>query len=98
MSNFPSTLTCKHPSIPVGKAEIVFGRHPKCGVVFPSTATHISARHCRVFIDVGAVHVQDLSSNGTFINGEKIGKNQHRLLRSGDIISFVSKNPVNGKS
>ena len=35
--------------------------------------------------------IQDLSSNGTFINGEKIGKNKKHVLQNNDEIALASK-------
>ncbi|KAJ7028545.1 kinase-like domain-containing protein [Mycena alexandri] len=34
------------------------------------------------------ITIDDLSSNGTFINGEKIGKGQRRLLKDGNEVAF----------
>ncbi|KAJ7162184.1 CAMK/RAD53 protein kinase [Mycena filopes] len=34
------------------------------------------------------ITIDDLSSNGTFINGEKIGKNQRRILKDGSEVAF----------
>ena len=36
-------------------------------------------------------YVQDLSSNGTFVNGEKIGKNKRRVLSNNAEIGLASK-------
>lgn len=38
------------------------------------------------------VYIQDLSSNGTFINGTKIGKNKRHALENNSEISLASKN------
>lgn len=35
--------------------------------------------------------VQDLSRNGTFVNGEVVGVKERRQLKSGDVISFCDK-------
>ncbi|KAI0646003.1 kinase-like domain-containing protein [Trametes meyenii] len=58
----------------------------------------ISWQHCTIEWDGdegphSAVKVMDLSSNGTFINGEKIGKGQSRLLREGNEIAFGTCTP-----
>ena len=37
------------------------------------------------------VYIQDLSSNGTYVNGEKIGKNKKRVLDNNDEIALASK-------
>ncbi|KAI0762162.1 Pkinase-domain-containing protein [Trametes elegans] len=53
----------------------------------------ISNFHCIIEWDGdeterSAVKVTDLSSNGTFINGEKIGKGHFKVLRDGNEIAF----------
>ncbi|KIM40164.1 hypothetical protein M413DRAFT_413516 [Hebeloma cylindrosporum] len=53
----------------------------------------VSNQHCVITWDgkdsrSSTVVVLDLSSNGTFINGEKIGKNQTRILNEGNEIAF----------
>ncbi|CAF5142984.1 unnamed protein product, partial [Rotaria magnacalcarata] len=37
------------------------------------------------------VYIQDLSSNGTFVNGDKIGKNKRRVLDNNAEIALASK-------
>ena len=37
------------------------------------------------------VYIQDLSSNGTYVNGEKIGKNKKRVLDNNAEIALASK-------
>lgn len=63
----------------------------------------ISNLHCTMTWDGKETHpsdvvVLDLSSNGTFINGVKIGKNQTRILREGQEIAFGTTvpQPANG--
>jgi len=63
----------------------------------------ISNLHCTITWDGKDSHpsnvvVLDLSSNGTFINGVKIGKNQTRILREGHEIAFGTTvpQPANG--
>ncbi|TFK83093.1 kinase-like protein [Polyporus arcularius HHB13444] len=53
----------------------------------------ISNFHCTIEWDgdetaKSAVKVTDLSSNGTFINGEKIGKGKCKVLRDGNELAF----------
>ncbi|KAJ2931453.1 hypothetical protein H1R20_g5592, partial [Candolleomyces eurysporus] len=59
-------------------------------IVFPGFK--VSNRHCEITWSAedtgGTVLVLDLSSNGTFINGQKIGKSQTRILREGNEIAF----------
>ncbi|GLB37085.1 putative forkhead associated domain containing protein [Lyophyllum shimeji] len=57
----------------------------------------VSNLHCTITwdgSDVGQnVVVHDLSSNGTFINGSKIGRGQTRILREGNEIAFGTSVP-----
>jgi hypothetical protein len=39
--------------------------------------------------DMGPVYITDLSRNGTYLNGDLIGKRNKRILGNGDIISLV---------
>ncbi|KAI0930029.1 hypothetical protein AcV5_006838 [Taiwanofungus camphoratus] len=68
-------------------------------IVFPGMK--ISNFHCKIVWDGredkrSAIMVMDLSSNGTFINGEKIGKGRHALLREGNEIAFGTAQPQPG--
>ncbi|KAH9892439.1 kinase-like domain-containing protein [Cubamyces lactineus] len=63
----------------------------------------ISNFHCIIEWDGdegphSAVKVTDLSSNGTYINGEKIGKGHFKVLRDGNEIAFGTcvPQPANG--
>lgn len=49
----------------------------------------ISREHIRTIGHI--VFITDTSSNGTFLNGEKIGKNCRWILSNNDKISVVSK-------
>ncbi|OCH87633.1 Pkinase-domain-containing protein [Obba rivulosa] len=58
----------------------------------------ISNTHCRIFWDgkedrTAAITVYDMSSNGTFINGMKVGKGRHALLHDGNEIAFGTVAP-----
>ncbi|EKM80931.1 hypothetical protein AGABI1DRAFT_37595 [Agaricus bisporus var. burnettii JB137-S8] len=73
------------------------GRNPTSNqVVFPGPK--ISNFHCRLVWDRkdtrdSVVTVSDFSSNGTFINGVKVGKGSTRVLREGNEIAFGSPTP-----
>ncbi|KAI1787438.1 Pkinase-domain-containing protein [Ganoderma leucocontextum] len=74
----------------------------KNDIIFPGMK--ISNFHCTIEWDTdetlsSAIKVADMSSNGTFINGEKIGKNKVKILRDGNEIAFgtaLSQHHVNG--
>ena len=40
------------------------------------------------YVDGSSAALTNLSTNGTFVNGEKIGKSKTRLLSTGDVISI----------
>ncbi|KAM5536730.1 hypothetical protein V8D89_009657 [Ganoderma adspersum] len=74
----------------------------KNDIIFPGMK--ISNFHCVIEWDKietpsSAIKVTDLSSNGTFINGEKIGKHKVKILRDGNEIAFgtaLSQHHLNG--
>ncbi|ORY65922.1 kinase-like domain-containing protein [Pseudomassariella vexata] len=71
----------------------LIGRHPECDVVIDDPV--ISNRHCILFIenkgqDTVAI-LEDLSSNGTFVNEAMVGRNQRRELREQDEIAVMDK-------
>eukprot|EP01112_Ceratiomyxa_fruticulosa_P018514 TRINITY_DN5928_c1_g1_i1.p1 TRINITY_DN5928_c1_g1~~TRINITY_DN5928_c1_g1_i1.p1 ORF type:complete len:765 (-),score=184.83 TRINITY_DN5928_c1_g1_i1:534-2828(-) len=81
--------------------EIVFGRNKDCNAVF--TDKKVSSKHCKVFrannkgevcgdIEDYKVFIDDLSSNGTWLNLKKIGKNTPTPLVHGDEISLIAPN------
>lgn len=69
----------------------LLGRHPECDMRLDFGT--ISNRHCLVFNENkehGALAViEDLSSNGTFVNEAMLGRNKRRELEDGDEISLV---------
>ncbi|EAU91637.1 CAMK/RAD53 protein kinase [Coprinopsis cinerea okayama7 len=72
------------------------GRNTTCNrIIFPGFK--VSNKHCTITWNGsdsnGSVVVLDLSSNGTFINGSKIGKNNSRILRDGNEIAFGTPSP-----
>jgi serine/threonine protein kinase len=70
--------------------EVTIGRdNTTCTVSFPEVAV-LSRRHCRVFTLGRDVFVHDHSSNGTFLNGKAIGKDNKKVLRTGDVIAVVN--------
>ncbi|RXG47750.1 hypothetical protein VDGE_04135 [Verticillium dahliae] len=71
----------------------LIGRHPECDIVIDDPI--VSNRHCLLFIenkggDTVAI-VEDLSSNGTFVNEAIVGRNQRRELREQDEIAVLDK-------
>lgn len=61
----------------------VVGRTRDCKVRIPSA--DVSRRHCILTFEEGYLHVEDLgSTNGTFINGERIADKQ--IVHPGDLL------------
>ncbi|KAI0088050.1 kinase-like domain-containing protein [Irpex rosettiformis] len=70
-------------------------------LIFPGMK--ISNQHATISWDgqdkrTAAVMVLDMSSNGTFINGEKIGKGRFGVLREGNEIAFGTPQPQPGST
>jgi pSer/pThr/pTyr-binding forkhead associated (FHA) protein len=65
--------------------EIFLGRDEECAIIIKDTfASH---RHARIFLEENTLFLEDLTStNGTFVNGEKIEK--PCLLRQSDRIQI----------
>ncbi|OTB07569.1 hypothetical protein M426DRAFT_317881 [Hypoxylon sp. CI-4A] len=71
----------------------LIGRHPECDIIVDDTT--ISNRHCLIFTenkgnDTIAI-LEDLSSNGTFVNEAIVGRNQRRELQEQDEIAVMDK-------
>jgi pSer/pThr/pTyr-binding forkhead associated (FHA) protein len=74
--------------------ELVIGRLRESGLVLPEELT--SRRHARVVWEGGAPVVEDLgSTNGTFVNGERVKRRRlaagDRLLVGGNILKLVTE-------
>jgi serine/threonine-protein kinase Chk2 len=88
------------PSINLTNNEYSFGRGKTCSIVFNSheleTSKYFLAYSSKHFIIIrdetkNYVYLEDLSSNGTYINGEKIGKNNKHVLENNAEIALASK-------
>jgi len=77
--------------------EFILGRQSVCGAKFDNK--HISGQHCKlsVEIDVHAkiVFLEDLSSNGTWLNGNRVGKGNRMVIRNGDEVTLLPKRDDN---
>ncbi|XP_065184322.1 serine/threonine-protein kinase Chk2-like [Sycon ciliatum] len=88
-----------YPSLELKEDEYTIGRHRTCAYVLEDkTYTHypsFSNCHCRIFREHGktgyTVFLEDKSANGTFVNGDKIGKGRKQVLNGGDDIAFSLK-------
>jgi hypothetical protein len=52
----------------------------------------MSGKHCKIFKDGTIIFLEDLSSNGTYINGVKVGKGNRSPLKEGDELSLLIPN------
>ncbi|RWA13257.1 hypothetical protein EKO27_g1876 [Xylaria grammica] len=71
----------------------LIGRHPECDIVVDDPI--VSNRHCLLFTenkgDDSIAIMEDLSSNGTFVNEAIVGRNQRRELQEQDEIAVMDK-------
>ena len=73
--------------------KIMIGRDPQsCNIVLSSEKKDISRTHCSVKYDpyTDSFKVIDMSSNGTFVNGQRLIKDQEMQLKAGTVISLGS--------
>lgn len=69
----------------LNEAEMVVGRDPQADISLADPS--ISRQHAKIIKKEGRVYLADLgSSNGTVINGRKLGKNQKVILAKEDMI------------
>ncbi|KAI9890040.1 MAG: hypothetical protein M1814_004556 [Vezdaea aestivalis] len=84
----------------------LIGRHPECDRLIDVIT--VSNRHCLIFPEIShgdtVAEVEDLSANGTKINGVPLGRNKRRELQDGDEIevaeghSFMFRYPESQKA
>ena len=79
------------PSVP---GNFSIGRKACCQLVLPESYAYVSGEHCRLkFVESasgsGTLLLEDLSGNGTFINGRKVGRGKTQDINIGDEISLA---------
>ncbi|KYQ89204.1 putative protein serine/threonine kinase [Tieghemostelium lacteum] len=74
-----------------GSEPLLFGRLKTCHFVF--TEVIVSGQHCRIIKKSESLLIEDLSTNGTYLNGKLIGKGKFQILKNKDLLGFgrVSK-------
>jgi pSer/pThr/pTyr-binding forkhead associated (FHA) protein len=70
--------------------EILIGRHPDCQVSFPRELTTLSRVHAKIVKEGNRFKVVDQSTNGTYVNGQKISET---YLKDGDVVMFSEGGP-----
>lgn len=67
------------------------GRHAECDLLIDDAV--ISNRHCVIFKEISGNQpvavLEDLSSNGTWVGGVIVGRNNRRVLKTGDEVEFA---------
>jgi len=63
----------------------VIGRSPTCDWSLPDPRNHISSRHCEVTYRDGYYVLNDISTNGTYLNGAPERMSGERRVAPGDI-------------
>jgi pSer/pThr/pTyr-binding forkhead associated (FHA) protein len=75
-----------HRTVQLSKGRVLVGRDAgKCDIVLDQLDTSASRTHFEISSDGNNYHLRDLSRNGTWVNGERVGK-PGRKLYHGDII------------
>lgn len=69
---------------------ILIGRHPDCQVQFPKDAVTLSRKHAQIMREGNRFKVIDKSTNGTFVNGQRVPE---AYLKNGDVIMFADGGP-----
>jgi type VI secretion system FHA domain protein len=75
-------------SIVLGAAGATIGRSASNDWVLPDPLRYVSAHHARIACRDGQYYLEDLSTNGVYVNedDQPLGKDVARQLRSGDVL------------
>ena len=69
------------------------GRNPTNDIVLPKAYAYASRDHFRIRSNLanlsGPIWLEDLSANGTYVNGRRVGKGFSKRLKCGDEISLA---------
>ncbi|MEO7084000.1 MAG: trypsin-like peptidase domain-containing protein [Gemmatimonadaceae bacterium] len=78
------------------KSNISLGRHPASDLAFDvSRDLDVSTKHGEIREAAGGYEIFDLNStNGTYVNGERVTPGGSRVLRTGDTIGFGAHGPT----
>lgn len=68
----------------IGSTPLVFGREAGCDIVVPNK--DVSRRHAEIFVSPQGYVLVDSSTNGTFVNGDRI--EAQRILARADVIKI----------
>lgn len=71
-------------------SDIGIGRHADCQVRFPKDMTTLSRLHARIVREGNRFKLIDQSTNGTFVNGQRINE---AYLKDGDVLTLTENGP-----
>lgn len=75
-------------ALPITRGTITIGRRPGNSIVITNNS-YISGRHAQIETDETGTYLTDLeSTNGTFVNGQKLSPNERQLLLDGDEVKL----------
>jgi len=69
-----------------GSKEWYFGRNATCDITYTKT-TRLSNKHFKIWSGDSNVLIQDVSTNGTWVNNQRLVKGQNYILSQGDEVS-----------
>lgn len=70
--------------------KITIGRGRECDVRIDDQTDSVSRRHAVITVSpVGKMKIYDTSSNGTYVNGEKVEKPEGKPVKRGDTVNFA---------
>ena len=71
------------------KKKLTIGRSPECDIQIKDSTEKVSRRHAIItFSPTGKMMLYDTSSNGTFVNGEKVQKPNGMPIQRGDKVDL----------
>ena len=78
----PLVNTQPLPTYTLSKEETLIGRHSDSIICINDR--RLSSKHCTILKEKDSIKITDLSTNGTFISSNKIGKGNTVDLKHGD--------------
>jgi len=79
---------CDQPiPVPTG-VEVIVGRQRACHISCRGDKA-VSAHHCKLFHTKAGLEVEDRSTNGTYVNGDRLARGVRSLLCQGHILSLT---------
>lgn len=80
-------IECEGLSYPIENACLVIGRGKNSDIVVGTAQDRrISRQHCLIETDDGESYIVDTSTNGTYLNSNKLEKNKAYPIKAGDVI------------